>query len=162
MTDWDSLKLGFPLQILPGNVQDIRLNHSRYDCKTSDLILCLACRLTIDPGLVRNNGLFCWLDRVYPVEPNMRAGRTRTWPFVFQKYRQNLNGLKRHLRRISELQKDARFSIYERDCERRSRIGVYCHNSFCDELIAKMNPHSLSIQQAGKKASQLIEAIRAR
>lgn len=34
--------------------------------------------------------------------------------------------------------------------------------SFCGELIANRSPQDLSIQQAGEKASQLIEAIRAR
>ena len=35
-------------------------------------------------------------------------------------------------------------------------------NSFCGELIANRNLQDLWLQQAGEKASQLIEAIRAR
>jgi hypothetical protein len=77
VTDWDSLKLGLSIQILPGNVQDIRLDCSSHDLKTSDLILCLTCRRAIDPGSVRNNGFSFWLHRVYAFEPDMRTRRAR-------------------------------------------------------------------------------------
>src|ERR1041385_3126167 len=129
MTNWGSLKLHLSIRIFPGNVQDIRLDCSSYDLKTSDLILCLARRHAIDPGSVRNNGFSLWLHRVYAVEPDMRTRRARGWPFVLQKYCQNLNGLKRHLRRISELQEDARFSIQELDHKRRFTIAD-CHHKF--------------------------------
>src|SRR6185369_4442349 len=110
MTNWGSLKLDLPIRILPGNVQDIRLDCSSYDLKTSDLILCLARRHAIDPRSVRNNGFSIWLHGVYTVEADMRTRRARRWPFVLQKYCQNVNGFKRHLCRISKLQKDPRFS----------------------------------------------------
>jgi hypothetical protein len=106
--------------------------------KTSDLILCLARRHAIDPSSVRNNGFSIWLHRVYTVEPDMRTRRARGWPLVLQKYCQNLNGFKRCLRRISELQEDPRFSIHEPDRKRRSTITDCCHNSFCGELIATL------------------------
>src|ERR1051325_10653953 len=156
MTNWGSLKLDLPIQILPGNVQDIRLDCSSYDLKTSDLILCLARRHAIDPGSVRNNGFSIWLHGVYAVEPDMRTRRARGCTFFLQKYCQNVNGFKDHLRRISELQEDPRFRIHKPDYERRSTIAC-CHNSFCGELIAR----SL-VQQAGEKVAQLIEVIRAR
>src|ERR1051325_9316935 len=127
MTNWGSLKLDLPIQILPRNVQDIRLDCSSYDLKTSDLILCLARRHAIDPGSVRNNGLSLWLHRVYAVEPDMRTRSARGWPFVLQKYCQNLNGLKRHLRRISEFQENPRFSIHEPDHKGPSVITDCCH-----------------------------------
>src|ERR1044072_9539280 len=138
MTDWDSLKLDLSIQILPRNVQDIRLDSSSDNLKTSDLILCLARGHAIDPGSVRNNGFSIWLHRVYAVEPDMRTRRACRWPFVLQKYCQNLNGLKRHLRRISELQEDSRFSIHKPDYEGRSIIADRCHkfqsvmNNSCD------------------------------
>ena len=127
MTDWDSLKLRFPIQVLPRNVQDIRLDCSSYDLKTSDLILCLTRRSAIDPGSVRNNGFFLWLHRVYAVEANVRTRRPRSWPIAFQKYCQNLNRLQRDLCRIGEFQEDPRSSIDEPDDERRSTIAACCH-----------------------------------
>src|ERR1044071_8375785 len=123
MTHWDSLKLDLSIQILPGNVQDIRLDCSNYDLKTSDLILRLARRHAIDPGSVRNNGFSLWLHRVYAVEPDMRTRRARGWPFVLQNYCQNLNGLKRQLRCIGDFQEDPRFSIHKPDYKRRSTIA---------------------------------------
>ena len=129
MTDRDSLELDLPIQILPGNVQDIRLDSSSDDLKTSDLILRLTSRLAIDPGAVRNDGFFLWLHKIYGVKANVRKRRTRGLPIVIQKYCQDLNGLKRHLRRISELQEDPRFSIQEPDYERRSTISDCCHKS---------------------------------
>src|ERR1044072_7641384 len=120
MPDWDSLKLHLSIQILPGNVQDIRLDCSSYDLKTSDLILCLARRHAIDPGSVRNNGFSIWLHGVYAVEPDMRTRRARGRPFVLQEYCQNVNGFKDHLRRISELQADPRVRIHKADYARRA------------------------------------------
>src|SRR5215207_6140687 len=127
MTNRDSLKLRFPIQVLPGNVQHIRLDCSSHDFKTSHLILCLTYRHAIDPGSVGNNDFLLRLHSVYAVEANMGARSTRAWPFVFQKYGENLNGFKEHLRRISELQLDPRFSIQEANHERRSTIADCCH-----------------------------------
>jgi hypothetical protein len=146
VTDWDSLKLHLSIRVLPGNVQDIRLDCSSKDLKTSDLILRLTRRPAIDPGSVRDNGFFLWLHRVYAVEANVRTRRIPGWPIAFQKYCQNLNGLKRHLRRISELQEDPRFSIQEPDYKGRSTIADCCHkfilvaNSSLHEPAALLDP----------------------
>lgn len=70
------------------------------------------------------------MHRLYGVEPNMSLRRTAVRSFfIFQKDRQNLNGLERFLSRVLQLQENPWFRIYESKSKRSVRIVVCAHKS---------------------------------
>jgi hypothetical protein len=158
--DWDSLKLDLSVHILPGDVQDIRLNRVGYDLKPADLILRISSRPAIDPGSVRNNGFFVWLHRVDAVKPNMRAGRTTGTFFVLQKNCQNFNRLEGSRRPVTDFHQHSRLSVHKPDDERRCSI-VACHKFQCLRFSVDLYLRGF-LQQPRQKSSQLIKIIRVR
>src|SRR4026207_1704280 len=91
MTNRNSLKLRLSIDIFPRDIDDVGLSRTSYDLQPCNLILCIICRTSIDPGSVRNNCLFVWLNRLNRIKANMRAGRSSDTFFVLQEHCENLN-----------------------------------------------------------------------
>ena len=75
MTNWDSLKAGFAFGVLPGNVEHIGMRFACPGLETLQLILIGARRLTVNPGLVRENRLFFRQDPIDCLKTNVSLRR---------------------------------------------------------------------------------------
>ena len=52
MTDRYSLKTGFPVHILPGNIQDVRMGCAGYQLQSSQQVALTGSGFAVDPGSV--------------------------------------------------------------------------------------------------------------
>jgi hypothetical protein len=114
MTNRYSLKTRFAFTVFPGNVQHVGTGLALDNFQPGHLILVIINRLSINPGAMgRHRGLLRQHGR-YGFELNMcfRGIAVRIL-LGFQKYGEDLNGLKRFLGYVSQLQENSGLGIKE-------------------------------------------------
>jgi len=71
MTDWDSLKAGPALRILPGNIQHVRLVFALYGLKLLQAVAICIGRFAIDIDRVMHGRLLCGEKAIDCLESNV-------------------------------------------------------------------------------------------
>src|SRR5258706_4549749 len=94
MPDRYSLKTCFPVSVLPGNVQNIRMRFADDHLQTFQQITFSSDRFAIDPSSVRHDGFLGRQDPLDGVKSNMSLRRAAAGRYlIFQKNSQDLDAL---------------------------------------------------------------------